>query len=52
MDKFIGFDIDHKRTLACVVQTGQPTARGSCGPTWINFGSGLRCSAGLATGFT
>ena len=24
MDKFIGFDIDHKHTLACVVQAGQP----------------------------
>lgn len=24
MDKFIGFDIDHKHTLACVVQVGQP----------------------------
>ncbi len=24
MDKFIGFDIDHKPTLACLVQTGQP----------------------------
>jgi len=24
MDKFIGFDIDHKHTVACVVQAGQP----------------------------
>ena len=24
MDKFIGFDIDHKHTLSCVVQAGQP----------------------------
>ena len=24
MDKFIGFDIDHKHTLACLVQAGQP----------------------------
>ncbi|MCH8148864.1 MAG: hypothetical protein IH987_12840 [Planctomycetes bacterium] len=24
MDKFIGFDIDHKPTLACLVQAGQP----------------------------
>ncbi len=24
MDKFIGFDIDHKHTVACVVQGGQP----------------------------
>ncbi len=24
MDKFIGLDIDHKHTLACVVQAGQP----------------------------
>ena len=24
MDKFIGFDMDHKHTMACVVQAGQP----------------------------
>ena len=24
MDKFIGFDIDHKHRVACVVQAGQP----------------------------
>ncbi len=24
MGKFIGFDIDHKHTQACVVQAGQP----------------------------
>ncbi len=24
MDKFIGFDIDHKHTVACVVQAGHP----------------------------
>ena len=24
MDKFTGFDIDHKHTLACVVEAGQP----------------------------
>ena len=24
MDKFIGFDIDHKHTVACVVEAGQP----------------------------
>ena len=24
MDKFIGIDIDHKRTVPCVVQVGQP----------------------------
>ena len=23
MDKFIGFDIDHKPPLACVIQAGQ-----------------------------
>ena len=24
MDKFTGFDLDHKHTLACVVEAGQP----------------------------
>ena len=24
MDKFIGLDIDHKHTMTCVVQAGQP----------------------------
>lgn len=24
MDKFIGFDVDHKHTLACVTQAGRP----------------------------
>ncbi len=24
MDKFIGFDIEHKQTLACLVQAGHP----------------------------
>ena len=23
MDKFIGFDVDHKHTQACVIQAGQ-----------------------------
>ena len=24
MDKYIGFDIDNKKTVACVVQKGKP----------------------------
>ena len=24
MDKFIGFDVDHKHALACVTQAGRP----------------------------
>ena len=40
MDKFIGFDVDHKHTLACVTQAG-PIATGSCGPRWASFGSGV-----------
>ena len=27
MDKLIAFDIDHKQTLACLVQAGQPGVR-------------------------
>ena len=27
MDKFIGFDVDHKHTLACVTQAGRPNRR-------------------------
>ncbi len=42
MDKFIGFDIDHKHTVACVVQAGQPdryrTLRADLGELreWLN----------------
>ncbi len=28
MDKFIGFDIDHKHTVACGVHAGQPERYG------------------------
>ena len=43
MDKFIGFDIEHKHTLACLVQAGQPDRYRKFAdrrrPTseWLNF---------------
>ena len=53
MDKFIGFDIDHKHTVACVVQAGRPdryrTLRTDVGELreWLK----RRSAGGPATGF-
>ncbi len=50
MDKFIGFDIDHKHTVACVVQAGQPDRYRKLPTDVGELREWLKSSAGLATG--
>ena len=59
MDKFIGFDIDNKKTIACVIQQGQGAERvvfkgksatylSLGGPIHVRFSAARACRSSIS----